>query len=128
QEFEYLLDFLRAAELDRVGCFAYSPVDGAAANSLDGAVPEPVREERRARFMQAQEEISSRRLTRKVGTRQRVLVDEDSARGAIARSTADAPEIDGVVFVGADARLKAGEFFDVSVPASDAHDLHGVLC
>jgi ribosomal protein S12 methylthiotransferase len=126
-QFEYLLDFLREAELDRVGCFAYSPVDGAAANDLDGAVPEEVREERRARFMRVQEEISRARLTRKVGSTQRVLVDHVSREGALARSTADAPEIDGVVHVAPDVRLTVGEFYDVRITASDAHDLFGTL-
>jgi ribosomal protein S12 methylthiotransferase len=126
-EFDYLLQFLREAQLDRVGCFAYSPVKGAAANSLAGAVPEQVREERRARFMQVQEEISRARLLRKVGSRQRVLLDALSANGAVARSAADAPEIDGVVYVAPDARLKVGEFFDVRVTSSDAHDLRAEL-
>ncbi|MCX7901582.1 MAG: radical SAM protein, partial [Burkholderiaceae bacterium] len=127
EQFEYLLDFLRAAQLDRVGCFAYSPVQGAAANELSGALPEAVREERRARLMQVQEEISRARLRRKVGSRQRVLVDAVGPHGAVARSSADAPEIDGVVYVAADARLRVGEFFDVRITGSDAHDLHGVL-
>ena len=126
-EFEYLLDFLREAQLDRVGCFAYSPVDGAVANALDGAVPEDVREERRARFMQVQEAISQDRLKRKVGSRQRVLVDAVTPQGAVARSSADAPEIDGLVYVAPHPRLKAGEFFDVRIESSDAHDLHAVL-
>jgi ribosomal protein S12 methylthiotransferase len=126
-QFEYLLEFLREAQLDRVGCFAYSPVDGAAANQLPDALPEEVREERRARFMQVQEEISRTRLRRKVGTQQRILVDAVSAQGSVARSTADAPEIDGVVHVAADPRLKVGEFFDVRVVSTDAHDLHAVL-
>jgi len=126
-QFEYLLEFLRDAQLDRDGCFAYSPVDGAAANELPGALPDDVREERRARFMQVQEEISRTRLRRKVGTRQRVLVDAVSAQGAVARSSADAPEIDGVVHIAADPRLKVGEFFDVRVVSTDTHDLHAVL-
>jgi len=126
-QFEYLLDFLREAQLDRVGCFAYSPVDGAAANQLPDAVPDALREERRARFMQVQEEISRSRLRSKVGTRQRVLVDTVSRQGAIARSAADAPEIDGVVHVAPDPRLKVGEFFEVRVESSDAHDLRAVL-
>jgi ribosomal protein S12 methylthiotransferase len=126
-EFEYLLAFLREAQLDRVGCFAYSPVDRAAANTLQGAVPEQVREQRRARFMQVQEEISRARLVRKVGSQQRVLLDSVSPQGAIARSSADAPEIDGVVYVAPDARLGVGEFFEVRVESSDAHDLHAVL-
>jgi ribosomal protein S12 methylthiotransferase len=126
-EFDYLLEFLRETQLDRVGCFAYSPVEGAAANALPGMQPDEVREERRARLMQVQEEISRARLARKVGTVQRVLVDHVDANGAIARSTADAPEIDGVVRVQPDARLRAGEFFDVRVTAAEAHDLAAVL-
>src|SRR5688572_26167875 len=98
-EFEELLVFLREAQLDRVGCFAYSPVEGAKANELPGALPEPVREERRARFMQVQAGISRERLKRKVGKTIDVLVDEVGEGVAIARSAADAPEIDGVVLV-----------------------------
>jgi ribosomal protein S12 methylthiotransferase len=127
EQFEYLLDFLREAQLDRVGCFAYSPVDGAAANALAGALPEAMREERRARFMAVQEEISRARLRRKIGSLQQVIVDAVSTQGAVARSTADAPEIDGQVFVAPDPRLKVGAFFDVRITSSDAHDLHGVL-
>jgi ribosomal protein S12 methylthiotransferase len=124
-EFESLLDFLREAELDRVGCFAYSPVDGAAANDLPGALPEEVREERRGRLMRLQQEISRRRLARKVGSTQRVLVDQATPQGAVGRSSADAPEIDGVVHVAPDPRLKAGEFAQVLVERTDAHDLFG---
>ncbi|MGE5339440.1 MAG: 30S ribosomal protein S12 methylthiotransferase RimO [Gemmatimonadota bacterium] len=126
-QFEYLLDFLREAQLDRVGCFAYSPVEGAAANELEGALPDEAREERLARFMQVQESISRARLTRKIGSVQRVLVDEVTPHGARARSSADAPEIDGVVHVEPHRRLKAGAFFDVRIKSSDAHDLHGAL-
>jgi ribosomal protein S12 methylthiotransferase len=124
-EFETLLEFLREARLDRVGCFAYSPVEGAAANGLPGAVPEEVREERRARLMQLQEGISRERLARHAGTVQRVLVDECGPGGAVARSSADAPEIDGVVHVAPDARLRVGEFFDVRIERTDVHDLYG---
>jgi len=127
EEFNYLLDFLREAQLDRVGCFAYSPVEGAAANALPGAVPDEVREERRGRLMLLQEEISRARLARRVGTRLRVLVDAAGAGGAVARSSADAPEIDGVVHVAADPRLKVGEFYEVLVESSDTHDLHARL-
>ena len=126
-QFEHLLDFLREAQLDRVGCFAYSPVDGAAANELSGAVPDEVREERRGRLMELQEGISRRRLARKKGSVQRVLVDACGPDGAVGRSSADAPEIDGVVHIAADARLKVGEFFDVRVEGTDAHDLHARL-
>jgi ribosomal protein S12 methylthiotransferase len=121
-EFEELLAFLEAAQLDRVGCFAYSPVAGAAANELPGAVPAPVREERRARFMALQEAISARRLQRYVGRTLQVLVDEAKNGAATARSSADAPEIDGVVHV-ARARVKPGELCSVRVTRSDAHDL-----
>jgi ribosomal protein S12 methylthiotransferase len=126
-QFEFLLDFLREAQLDRVGCFAYSPVDGATANDLDGMLPEEVREERRGRLMQLQEAISRERLLRKVGSIQRVLVDVVEPKGALGRSSADAPEIDGVVHIGPDPRLKPGEFFDVRVDSTDAHDLHGTV-
>ena len=127
-EFEHLLDFLREAELDRVGCFAYSPVEGAAANALPGQLPDDVREERRARFMQVQEAISTHRLQHKVGSRQRVLVDEVGPTVALGRSAADAPEIDGVVYVKTRRRKVAvGDFVDVEITSADAHDLHGVL-
>ena len=123
-----LLDFLREAQLDRVGCFAYSPVDGAAANQLPGMLPEAVREERRARFMQVQQEISAARLERKVGTTQRVLPDQVGPTVAIGRTAADAPEIDGVVYVKKGRRsLEVGEFVDVAITRAEAHDLHGKL-
>src|SRR5262249_36161543 len=98
-EFQTLLDFIDVAELDRVGCFAYSPVDGAAANALPGALPDTVRAERRARFMERAERTSAARLKRKIGTTQRVLVDTVNETGGVARSMADAPEIDGVVYI-----------------------------
>jgi ribosomal protein S12 methylthiotransferase len=124
-EFEELLEFLEEAQLDRVGCFAYSAVEGAAANALPGAVPDDVKENRRARFMALQERISAERLKRKVGQTITVLVDEVGERDALARSTADAPEIDGVVHLALARGLKPGEFARVRVTASDAHDLHG---
>ncbi|MCR6684879.1 30S ribosomal protein S12 methylthiotransferase RimO [Pseudoxanthomonas sp.] len=126
-EFEELLDFLDEAQLDRVGAFAYSPVDGAAANALPGAVPEEVKQERLARFMERQGEISAARLEAKVGTVQRCLVDLLDGELAIARSMADAPEIDGVVQIqdGRDAGLQPGEFVDVRIMGSDEHDLYG---
>jgi ribosomal protein S12 methylthiotransferase len=125
-EFEYLLDFLREAQLDRVGCFAYSPVDGAAANALPDMLPEAVREERRARLMALQQEISRTRLARKVGTTQRILIDEVRPTLAIGRSSADAPDIDGVVYVKTRRKLAVGDFIDVRIVAAEAHDLHGV--
>ena len=124
-EFEQLLEFLEEAQLDRVGCFPYSPVEGATANALAGHVSEPVKEERKARFMATQEKISARRLQKKVGKTMTVLVDSVSADGAIARSAADAPEIDGVVHVAPHASLKQGEFAEVRITAADTHDLKG---
>ena len=128
-EFAYLLDFLREAELDRVGCFAYSPVEGAKANELPGALPDEVREERRARFMEVAEEISAQRQQRKVGTTIQVIVDEINQDGGVARSAADAPEIDGLVYIEptptAAKRLKVGEFVNVTVTGADGHDLWG---
>lgn len=125
-QFQYLLDFLGEAQLDRVGCFAYSPVEGAAANALDGALPDAVREERRARFMQVQAAISGARLQRKLGTVQRVLIDHLTPRGALGRSSADAPEIDGLVHVTTRRKLAVGEFIDVRIERADEHDLFGV--
>lgn len=127
-EFEYLLDFLREAQIDRLGCFAYSPVEGATANLLDNPVPEAVREERRARVMLLQEEISLKRMQAKVGKTVRVLVDEVGAREAIGRTAADAPEIDGVVhikraLVPGKAKPAVGQFIDVVITKADAHDL-----
>jgi len=122
-EFQELLDFLDEAELERVGCFAYSPVEGAKANDLPGALDADVREERRARLMQLQEKISARRLKRKVGKTLEVLVDEVSRGGAVARSAGDAPEIDGVVHVAGAAGLSPGDRVRVRVTKSDAHDL-----
>jgi len=128
REFDDLLQFLEAAELDRVGCFAYSPVEGAAANALPDAVPEEVKEERRARFMTAQAKISAARLARRVGQTLTVLVDGHEKDGtAIARSAADAPEIDGVVRVAKGAALKPGSFARVLVTAADQHDLTAKL-
>ena len=127
-EFEHLLDFLREARLDRVGCFAYSPVEGAAANALPGQLPDELREERRARLMQLQEEISRQRLARKVGTVQRVLVDEVGPKGAVGRTAADAPEIDGVVHIRVGRRrIAVGDFVDAKITAAAEHDLLGTL-
>jgi ribosomal protein S12 methylthiotransferase len=122
-EFEQLLEFLGEAQLDRVGCFAYSPVEGAVANTLADPVPEEVKEERRARFMAVQEKISTGRLTGKIGKHMTVLVDEVGKNGAIARSMADAPEIDGVVYINNAKNMKSGEFAEVEITGSDAHDL-----
>jgi ribosomal protein S12 methylthiotransferase len=117
-EFAELLGFLEEAQLDRVGCFAYSPVEGAAANALPDHVPEAVKEERRARFMAVQAKISAAKLQRKVGNTFKVLIDEPG----VGRSSADAPDIDGLVrFKGG----KTGEFADVLIERADEHDLHG---
>lgn len=129
EEFTHLLDFLKEAQIDRLGCFAYSPVEGATANALASPVPDEVREERRARVMQLQESISRDRLQAKVGKTLRVLIDKVDRNGATARSSADAPEIDGVVYVklpyDPSISLKVGEFIDVKITTADAHDLWG---
>ena len=127
-EFQYLLDFLDEAQLDRVGCFAYSPVDGATANSIEGALPDEVREERVQRFMLKQQGISTQRLANKVGSVQTVLIDEIDEDGAIARSMADAPEIDGLVYIDyTEQPLQAGQFVDVKIHSSDEYDLWGAV-
>ncbi|MBZ0071846.1 MAG: 30S ribosomal protein S12 methylthiotransferase RimO [Gammaproteobacteria bacterium] len=124
-EFETLLQFLDAAQLDRVGCFTYSPVTGAAANALPDAVPEAVKEERYTRLMEVQARISAARLQAKVGRTLAVLIDALDAEGAVGRSAADAPEIDGQVFV--DTRdVQVGDIVAVTVTAADEHDLFGV--
>jgi len=122
-EFEELLAFLQAAQLDRVGCFAYSPVAGAEANGLPDPVPDEVREERRARFMQVQAEISRARLQQRIGSETIVLVDEVLEKQVIARSSADAPEIDGRVFVPGAWELEPGDFIRVRITGATAHDL-----
>ncbi len=126
-EFEELLAFLEEAQLDRVGCFAYSPVTGAAANALPDPVPETLREERRARFMATQARISATRLARKVGSTLDVLVDEVNGTRAVARSKADAPEIDGVVHVTGAKGLRPGTFARVIVTGTATHDLTATL-
>ncbi len=128
REFEDLLDFITAARLDRVGSFTYSPVEGAAANDLGGAVPEEVKMERRGRLMEAQAAISRARLAEKIGRRLQVLVDEVQPDGSgIARSSAEAPEIDGVVMIEPHAALRVGQFATVRVTASSDHDLMATL-
>jgi ribosomal protein S12 methylthiotransferase len=124
-DFELLLDFLRAARLDRVGCFAYSPVAGAAANALPDPVDEAVKEERRARLMAVQATISAEKLARRRGSEMTVLIDAADGCRATGRTYADAPEIDGVVHIAQGAGLKAGDFVRVRVTRSDAHDLWG---
>ena len=122
-EFEQLLAFLEQAQLDRVGCFAYSPVEGAAANALPDPVPEEVKQERQSRLMALQAKISAARLRAKVGRRLEVLVDQVERKGAVARSSADAPEIDGVVRIRNGGKLKPGEFAVVIVEDAGEHDL-----
>lgn len=126
-EFEQLLDFLDAAQLDRVGAFAYSPVEGAAANDLPDPVPEAVKQERLARFMEKQAAISAAKLQAKIGSVQQCLVDALEDGIAVARSQADAPEIDGLVHIqnGAEAGLRVGQFVDVEITDADEHDLFG---
>ncbi|MEX8496929.1 30S ribosomal protein S12 methylthiotransferase RimO [Leptothrix ochracea] len=129
-EFEYLLDFLKEAQIDRAGCFAYSPIEGAPANALEGALPDAVREERRARFMAVAESVSTEKLKRRVGATMQVLVDSAPAmgrRGGVGRSFADAPEIDGTVRLlppeKISKQLKVGEFTRARVVAAEGHDL-----
>jgi ribosomal protein S12 methylthiotransferase len=127
-EFEELLDFLKEARLDRVGCFAYSPVEGAAANALPGAVPQEVREERQRRLMELQEDISAELLAAKIGREIEVLVDAVDDEGTIARSAADAPEIDGLVFINDYFDAEPGDFIRVRVVDADEHDLYAEFC
>jgi len=123
EEFEELLDFLEEAQLDRVGAFAYSPVDGAVANTLPDHISPEIQQERLARLMLLQEEISEQRLKHKIGKTMKVLVDEVGKQGAIARSSADAPEIDGVVYIANGSHLNPGDFVEVKITNSDTHDL-----
>ena len=132
-EFEALLGFMREAQIDRAGCFAYSPVDGASANALPGAVPAAVREERKARFMAVAEAVSAVKLHVRVGATMQVLIDSAPAlgrKGGVARSYADAPEIDGRVLLQAPEKaskqLKAGEFTRARIVGTQGHDLIGV--
>ena len=126
-EFDYLLNFLDEAQIDRAGCFAYSPVDGATANLLEKPVPDAIRENRRARFMAKAEEISIKRLEKKVGKRIQVLIDRIDADGGIGRTVGDAPEIDGLVRVlppsKPSKRYRVGEFVRATVISSQGHDL-----
>lgn len=127
EDFEELLEFLQEAQLDRVGCFAYSPVEGAAANALPDAVPDEIKEERRRRFMQVQEAISRKRLIAKIGTTMTVMIDNVIDGQIIARSSADAPEIDGVVYVQQKNFGQLGDLITVKITNSDAHDLFATL-
>ena len=125
EDFQMLLDFLKEARLDRVGCFKYSPVEGATANELADQVPEEVKEERWNRFMQLQQQISAERLQEKVGREILVIIDEVDEEGAIGRSMADAPEIDGAVYLNGETNVKPGDIIRVKVENADEYDLWG---
>lgn len=127
EDFEQLLDFIEEAQLDRVGCFQYSPVNGARANELPNPVPAEVMAQREQAFMQLQAEISRNRLQAKIGSVQQVLIDGVDADGAIGRSFADAPEIDGQVYVADGQNLNIGERVDVKITDADEYDLSGLL-
>jgi ribosomal protein S12 methylthiotransferase len=124
-DFEQLLEFLEQAQLDRVGCFAYSPVEGARANRLPDPVDEDTKQERLQRFMEKQAAISGSRLKRKIGSTQQVLVDAVSNDGVIARSMADAPEIDGLVYIEEHADVHPGDFINIHIDTTDEHDMWG---
>ena len=123
EDFQMLLDFIQEAQLDRVGAFTYSPVEGAPANDIAEHVPEDIKEARLERFMQTQAEISTAKLAKKVGRIIDVIIDEVDDEGAVARSQADAPEIDGVVYLNEETNHKPGDIVTVKVHASDEHDL-----
>ncbi|RSM24595.1 30S ribosomal protein S12 methylthiotransferase RimO [Aeromonas salmonicida] len=127
EEFQMLLDFIDKAELDRVGCFKYSPVEGAKANELPDPVPEDVQEERFQRFMELQQQVSIRKLARKVGKEMTVLIDEVDEEGATGRSFADAPEIDGLVYLNGETDLKPGDLVKVRIDEADEYDLWASL-
>jgi ribosomal protein S12 methylthiotransferase len=124
-DFAYLLDWLEEAEIDRLGCFKYEPVAGAASNAIGNAVPDEVKQERWNALMARQQKISARRLKRKVGTRQQVIVDEVGPTVAKGRSKADAPEIDGAVYLSSRRPLKVGEIVTAKIERADEYDLHG---
>ncbi|BEE04050.1 30S ribosomal protein S12 methylthiotransferase RimO [Aeromonas veronii] len=127
EDFQMLLDFIDKAELDRVGCFKYSPVEGALANELPDPVPEEVQEERFQRFMELQQQVSIRKLARKVGQEMTVIIDEVDEEGATGRSFADAPEIDGLVYLNGETGLKPGDMVKVRIDESDEYDLWASL-
>ncbi|MFM5874242.1 30S ribosomal protein S12 methylthiotransferase RimO [Aeromonas veronii] len=127
EDFQMLLDFIDKAELDRVGCFKYSPVEGALANELPDPVPEEIQEERFQRFMELQQQVSTRKLARKVGQEMTVIIDEVDEEGATGRSFADAPEIDGLVYLNGETGLKPGDMVKVRIDESDEYDLWASL-
>jgi ribosomal protein S12 methylthiotransferase len=124
-DFAYLLDWLDEAEIDRLGCFKYEPVAGAASNALEGAVPDEIKQQRYNALMARQQKISARRLKRKVGTRQQVIIDEVGPTVARGRSKADAPDIDGSVYLSSRRPLKVGEIVTAKIERADEYDLHG---
>lgn len=123
EEFQDLLDFIEAAQLDRVGCFQYSPVEGATANDIAEQVPDDIKQERFDRFMKLQQQISAAKMQAKVGQVMQVLIDEIDDKGAVARSMADAPEIDGMVFIDDAFHLQPGQFVQVEIVGADEYDL-----
>ncbi len=127
EDFQMLLDFIDKAELDRVGCFKYSPVEGAKANELPDPVPEEVQEERFQRFMELQQQVSIRKLARKVGREMTIIIDEVDEEGATGRSAADAPEIDGLVYLNGETSLKPGDMVKVRIDEADEYDLWASL-
>ncbi len=127
EEFDELLAFLDEAQLDRVGCFKFEPVRGAPANELENPVPEEVKEQRYARFMETQQKISARRLRGKIGRREPVIIDQVNGNSAVGRTRGDAPEIDGVVHVASRRPLKVGEIATVRIESADAYDLRGTV-
>ena len=126
EDFAILLDWLDEAEIDRLGCFKYEPVAGATSNAIENPVPEEVKQERYNALMARQQKISARRLKRKVGTRQQIIIDEVGPTVAKGRSKADAPQIDGAVYVASHRPLRVGEIATVKIERADDYDLHGM--
>lgn len=127
EDFTLLLDWLEKAQLDRVGCFKFSPIEGAQANKLEDQIPEAVKEDRYNRFMQLQQQISTKKLQQRIGTRMKVLIDEVDEEGAIGRTYADAPEVDGVVYLNEVTNVNPGDWVDVMIEHADEYDLWGSL-
>jgi ribosomal protein S12 methylthiotransferase len=126
-DFQYLLDWLEEAQIDRVGAFKYESVAGAPSNALGNAVPEEIKQQRWNALMERQQKISARRLKRKVGTRQQIIIDEVGPTVSKGRSKSDAPQIDGAVYVSARRPLKVGEIVTAKIERADAYDLHGTV-
>jgi ribosomal protein S12 methylthiotransferase len=126
-DFAYLLDWLEEAEIDRLGCFKYEPVAGAPSNAIGSPVPDEIKQERWNALMARQQKISARRLKRKVGTRQQIIIDEVGPTVSKGRSKADAPDIDGSVYITARRPLKVGEIVTAKIERADNYDLHGTV-